>query len=613
MGAKVFRMMGLVGGILLLSMSMFGHPALAAKWGGTPSGLDLKITSVYEQFDENFLTLTIYGNNFDNGDVPVVQLGTETMEATLTDIGIDDGEDTIVATLPSSLITEHEYPLSITTGESVHQYDQYSLTISATQEEITNWNTAFGWGDHGTAGYLTTETDPEYSSSAAVGIQSADITNWNTAFGWEDHGTAGYLTTETDPEYSSSAAVGIQSADITNWNTAFGWEDHGTAGYLTTETDPQVGLNTANYVPKWNGYELVTGTIFNDDSGNIGIGTNSPGHKLHVMGRAKLDGDIAGLWVEAGVNDWFIGRSGENLRFYNAGDNKVTIQPSGNIGILQDRYIGYNPNDFFFYYGKPMGWYAIGWVKDTDYSEAPATCLSGWNGIKFFTGDRPTVDGQLTPAAGFRKSGDLFIAGDSAMEFGAGVPGKETNAGKIAYRKFGYRDSLDIVGAGTHNYNRKVMVYDDLNVKDDVNVGDEVNVGDDLNVKDDLKVGDDLRVYGTIYFRDLEYFSDIRLKDIQGNYEYGLAEISALSPVRYTYKPDNELGLPVDEEDIGLIAQEVQGVIPDAVSENTDDGYLTIKMDRIMYAMLNAIKELKNENDELRQRVQALETSIPTQ
>jgi hypothetical protein len=52
----------------------------------------------------------------------------------------------------------------------------------------------------GQAGSVATanETDPIFKSSSAFGIQSSDITNWNTAVGWGNHGTAGYLKTEVD-------------------------------------------------------------------------------------------------------------------------------------------------------------------------------------------------------------------------------------------------------------------------------------------------------------------------------------------------------------------------------------------------------------------------------
>jgi hypothetical protein len=78
----------------------------------------------------------------------------------------------------------------------------YSFT-----DNSTSWNDAYGWGNHASAGYLTsfTETDPIFVVSPANGITSTNITNWTTAYGWGDHASAGYLTSfnETDPIYSA--------------------------------------------------------------------------------------------------------------------------------------------------------------------------------------------------------------------------------------------------------------------------------------------------------------------------------------------------------------------------------------------------------------------------
>ncbi len=66
-------------------------------------------------------------------------------------------------------------------------------------------------------------------------------------------------------------------------------------------------------------------------SGNVGVGI-SPEYKFHVKGRTKLDGLHAGTWIESGEKDWFIGRNGADLRFYNTGD-KVVMKPNGHVGI----------------------------------------------------------------------------------------------------------------------------------------------------------------------------------------------------------------------------------------------------------------------------------------
>ena len=103
--------------------------------------------------------------------------------------------------------------------------------------------------------------------------------------------------------------------------------------------------------------------------------------------------------------------------------------------------------------------------------------------------------------------------------------------------------------------------------------------------------------------------SDARLKNIHGEYQAGLCEVCQLTPVRYSYKQDNDQGLSADGEGVGVVAQEVQTVIPEAVQENSD-GYLMVNNDPIIWAMLNAIKELKTENKSLKQRLEALESRI---
>jgi len=49
----------------------------------------------------------------------------------------------------------------------------------------------------------------------------------------------------------------------------------------------------------------------------------------------------------------------------------------------------------------------------------------------------------------------------------------------------------------------------------------------------------------------------------------------------------------------GVIAQEVRAVLPEAVTE-TDDGTLTVAYGNMMGLMIEAIKELKAEIDELK-------------
>ena len=96
--------------------------------------------------------------------------------------------------------------------------------------------------------------------------------------------------------------------------------------------------------------------------------------------------------------------------------------------------------------------------------------------------------------------------------------------------------------------------------------------------------------------------SDIRLKDIRGDYEYGLKEVIQLHTVRFNYKKDNPLGLPSDVAMTGFIAQEVQKLIPDAV-KTRPDGYLELNVDPIHWAAINAIRELNQKTESQQQEI----------
>jgi len=118
----------------------------------------------------------------------------------------------------------------------------------------SNWNSAYSWGDHSSAGYLTNsfaETDPIFTASAASGVTTDKISNWDSAYGWGDHSQAGYLTgaNEIDPVFAASAASGVTTDNISNWDSAYGWGDHASAGYITSsaETDWNTAYGWGNH------------------------------------------------------------------------------------------------------------------------------------------------------------------------------------------------------------------------------------------------------------------------------------------------------------------------------------------------------------------------------
>ena len=144
-----------------------------------------------------------------------------------------------------------------------------SAAFDITTSKVSNWDSAYSWGDHSQAGYLTgaNETDPVFTASAAGGIVSQDLANWNNAYGWGNHASAGYITSfaETDPVFTASAAAGVTASLVSNWNTAYGWGDHSGAGYLANLSsssvndlgDTFVSSPTTNQILQYNGTNWV--------------------------------------------------------------------------------------------------------------------------------------------------------------------------------------------------------------------------------------------------------------------------------------------------------------------------------------------------------------------
>lgn len=61
------------------------------------------------------------------------------------------------------------------------------------------------------------ESDPIFAASVAHAITNTDVSNWNMAFGWGNHASAGYLTSETDP-LSIRKNFGQSNGQVPAWN-----------------------------------------------------------------------------------------------------------------------------------------------------------------------------------------------------------------------------------------------------------------------------------------------------------------------------------------------------------------------------------------------------------
>ena len=98
------------------------------------------------------------------------------------------------------------------------------------------------------------------------------------------------------------------------------------------------------------------------------------------------------------------------------------------------------------------------------------------------------------------------------------------------------------------------------------------------------------------------FASDERLKTNIEPLENALDKVLALSGFTYTFNETGEsLGFDTTITYVGVSAQEVQAVLPEAVKPAPANGdYLTVQYEKIVPLLIEAIKELKTEIDELK-------------
>jgi hypothetical protein len=110
--------------------------------------------------------------------------------------------------------------------------------ITTSGGNSTNWNTAYGWGDHASEGYVTSSgntiigTDTDINTSGAIVIDELNMTD----------GVIQSHTTRTltlgDLGYTGATNANNYvlpfTNNSTNWNTAYGWGDHASQSYAVS-------------------------------------------------------------------------------------------------------------------------------------------------------------------------------------------------------------------------------------------------------------------------------------------------------------------------------------------------------------------------------------------
>ena len=132
-----------------------------------------------------------------------------------------------------------------------------------------------------------------------------------------------------------------------------------------------------------------------------------------------------------------------------------------------------------------------------------------------------------------------------------------------------------------------------------------------LSVKGNFNCQSTIRAGGDV----ISYYSDRRLKKNLKQLNNSSEIIKKLTGYKFDWNNKAVDLVPDDlysERQVGLIAQDVEDVLPEAVTGNgpRDLGYKTIKYDKLVPVLVEALKEEMSKTEELEARLERLEKLI---
>jgi hypothetical protein len=339
-----------------------------------------------------------------------------------------------------------------------------------------------------------------------------------------------------------------------------------------------------------------------DSSGNVGIGTSSPASELDIASSAPVirltDLDVAGLYstIEGNAGAVVLDADSGNvlasstIRFRVDGGERMRIDSSGNVGIgtsSPSRTLDVNGEiqttsiySQTYRSGRTDGDIYIQASTSSDFISLGTQSQSNLMRIQ---GDGKVGIGTSSPST-------KFEVNQGADNNGITLSNSARGAGRIEWELSGLTN-------GGHKFihnngtDENVMWYSTRDVHSFYTNNAEERMR--LEADGDLHVDGDVIAYSTT-------ISDQRLKDDVQTIDNALDKVSNLRGVSYTWNNGNRKG----QKDLGLIAQEVEQVLPELVREKEmpliDGGtYKTVDYEKIVGVLIEAVKELTDKVNKL--------------
>ena len=594
---------------------------LKNKLDGIASGAEVNVQSDWNATSGDALilnkpTIPTNNNQLTNGagyitSVPTTLSGNRTIGGDLTVSGnqvITAGSN---ADVKFSVWSGTTYGIGMTSGVTYGGLNDYAMTFCMNNDS----DRGFWWGYSGqskssgamsltTGGNLTLAGNA--SISGTISASGYNDSNWNTAYGWGNHASAGYLTAH--PNISAASSVNNSGRTYIQ-DITLDSNGHITAITSATETVTNTDTQLTNEQVQDIVGAMFTGNTetnitatYQDSDGTIDLVATNTTYSVGDGGLTQknftttLKNKLDGIEASADVTD-----TTNVVAALTAGTN-ITIAANGTISST-DTNTTYSVGD--------------GGLTQKNFTTTLKTKLDGIATSADNYGDWKFVD-NADSATDIRSAN--YVKFDGADIAGSGTQGdpyvvttQDTNTTYTADGNYGMTlngtafrlendrrrnsTSTDIYTGNTHDY----TFYDaSVGIRWYTAGAEEMRLEDD----GDLHVDGDVIAFSTTV-------SDARLKDDVETIENATEKIKQLRGVSYTWNNGSREG----QREIGVIAQEVEEVVPEIVHEKKllfagDEVYKTVDYEKLVALLIESNKEQQDIIAQLEERIIDLENRL---
>jgi len=376
-------------------------------------------------------------------------------------------------------------------------------------------------------------------------------------------------TLRIDDSDSTNALTLAQ--DGSNGSVLLGSAGELSIGVTNDSSSDAVSLKTRN-----------TTRLYVKEDGNVGIGTSSPAESLHTSGNIRL-GDSAPAELYTNSSELRLGvdknddNDTSNITFYVNNSEKARIDKDGFFGI------GTTAPDVEFHVMRSSSSasynYASRYVAAFERNGACDVGIrsNSTNASALSFSDEDDADVGRISYVHSDNSLRITVNTAEAMRIDSGGNALFNRTGQIGTHRMSvnFASGSSEKGMGINSSDAGATTHMTFLVE--------------ASAKGSISTDGSTTTYNTS--------SDARLKDVTGEAR-GLEVVNKLNPVSYNWK---ETGI----SDEGLIAQELEGIVPNAIVQD-DDGYYQMDYSKLVTHLVKAVQEQQEQIESLTSEIAIL-------